>query len=105
VKNTARAVTVTLRGDLSVQTLNDLRDALAEAEAFDVVVLDLGAVDYVDSTTLTAFLKLRNRMLGAGRLGTIRIAQPTASVRRIFEICHLDKLFEVYESLDAAQNA
>jgi anti-sigma B factor antagonist len=98
-------VTIALRGDLSVQTLTELRDELAQAEGCDVVVLDLSAVRYVDSTTLTAFVKLRSRMLEGGRSGTVRIAGPTSSVRRIFEICHLDKLFEIYESAAEAQSA
>jgi len=96
-------VTIALRGDLSEQTLNELREALVRAECCDVVILDLTEVDYVDSTTLTAFVKLRSRMLEGGRQGTVRIAGPTISVRRILEICHLDKLFEIYESIDQAQ--
>ena len=98
-------VTITLHGDLSVQTLSELRSALERAECCDVVILDLALVGYVDSTTLTAFVKLRSRMLDGGRQGTVRIAGPTANVRRIFEICHLDKLFEIYESVDAARDA
>jgi anti-sigma B factor antagonist len=98
-------VTIVLRGDLSVQTLSELRETLAQAECCDVVVLDLSAVDYVDSTTLTAFVKLRSRMLDGGRSGTVRIAQPALKVRRIFEICHLDKLFEIYDSIEEAQSA
>lgn len=100
-----QVVTIVLRGDLSVQTLSDLRKTLAEAEGCDVVVLDLSAVNYVDSTTLTAFVQLRGRMLEGGRAGTVRIAQPAMSVRRIFEICHLDKLFEIYDSIEEAQSA
>lgn len=98
-------VTIVLRGNLSVQTLSELRETLARAECCDVAVLDLSAVDYVDSTTLTAFVKLRGRMLSGGRSGTVRIAQPATNVRRIFEICHLDKLFEIYDSIEDAQGA
>ena len=98
-------VTITFSGDLSVQTLAELREKLARAESCDVVILDLSAVNYVDSTTLTAFVKLRSRMLGSGRSGTVRIAQPALSVRRILEICHLDKLFEIYDSIEEAQGA
>lgn len=98
----ARVVTIALKGDLSVRTLAELRDTLQQAECCDVVILDLREVNYVDSTTLTAFVKLRSRMLGSGRAGTVRIAAPTTSVRRIFEICHLDKLFQVYETLEEA---
>lgn len=100
-----QVITIVLRGDLSVQTLSELRETLAHAEGCDVVVLDLSAVNYVDSTTLTAFVKLRGRMLEGGRAGTVRIAQPVTSVRRIFEICHLDKLFEIYDSIEDAQGA
>jgi anti-anti-sigma regulatory factor len=44
-------------------------------------------------------------MLDAGRSGTVRIAGPGVNVRRIFEICHLDKLFEIYDSIEEAQTA
>lgn len=98
-------VTIVLRGDLSVQTLSELRETLAHAECCDVAILDLSGVDYVDSTTLTAFVKLRGRMLSGGRSGTLRIAQPALNVRRIFEICHLDKLFEIYDSVEDARRA
>ena len=95
-------VTIALRGDLSVQTLAELREALSRAECCDVVILDLSEVNYVDSTTLTAFVKLRSKMLGGGRAGTVRIAAPTTSVRRVLEICHLDKLFQLYDTLEEA---
>jgi anti-sigma B factor antagonist len=98
-------VTIVLSGDLSVQTLSELREKLAQAESCDVAVLDLSAVNYVDSTTLTAFVKMRGRMLSGGRSGTVRIARPAVNVRRIFEICHLDKLFEIYDSIEEAQSA
>jgi len=95
-------VTIALKGDLSVQTLAELRESLAQADGCDVVILDLREVDYVDSTTLTAFVKLRERLGGGGRAGVVRIAAPTSSVRRIFEICHLDKLFQLYDTLEEA---
>ncbi|HVA33899.1 MAG TPA: STAS domain-containing protein [Candidatus Baltobacteraceae bacterium] len=95
-------VTIAFSGDLAAHSLEDLRAALADAESSDIVVLDLCAADYIDSTALTAFVLLRNRMLKCGRLGTIRIVAPSASVRRIFEVCHLDKLFKLYGSVPEA---
>ena len=95
-------MTIAFPGDLAAQRLEDLRAALAGAESSDIVVLDLCAARYVDSTALTAFVLLRNRMLKSGRLGTIRIAAPSSSVRRIFEVCHLDKLFKLYDSVSEA---
>jgi anti-sigma B factor antagonist len=94
--------TIALFGDLSAQRLDELRRTLAQAESADVAVLDVSAVEYVDSTVLTAFVLLHRRMREAGRLGTVRIAAPNDSVRRILEICHLDKLFEIYKSLGEA---
>jgi anti-sigma B factor antagonist len=64
------------------------------------IVLNLGSVEYLDSTgleTLIAlFISARNRE------AEIKFAALPPSVRRVMSITHVDQLFEVHDSTEKA---
>jgi anti-sigma B factor antagonist len=65
------------------------------------VVLDLSETSYLDSSTLGAFVALRERLLSRGE-STIALAGADEHVSRIFEITGLCEVFPSFASLDSA---
>lgn len=65
-----------------------------------VVVLDLGDLDFIESSGLggviAAYLKCRKRG------GEFRIAAPQSNIRRVLQITRLDQLFPIFDTVDAA---
>jgi anti-sigma B factor antagonist len=94
------AVVVELAGELDLYNAEDVRRALLEsAETSPTrLVVDLSAVEFLDSTILGALVEARSR-LGDGRF---ILAAPGTNIRRALEVSGLDRHFAVHESVDAA---
>ena len=82
----------------SSQFQRDLDDTIAAA-AGDVMV-DLSALEFMDSTALCAMLRARNR-LSARRRTLILVAAP-GRTRRLFEITGLETAFALEDTLQDA---
>jgi len=92
-------------GEFDRSTKGELEKLLDGQTDDDVAVLDLGGVTFLDSSAINCFLRLRKRMQERGGEGIIRIANANSMIRRVFKICGLDEIFELYDSLDSAQRA
>jgi anti-sigma B factor antagonist len=81
-------VTIRLRGEVDLGTLDDLRAALREAQPEATrVVLDFREVDFIDSTGLTAVLGMHN---DAPRQGyELAVQADDGPVRHAFELTGL----------------
>jgi len=65
-----------------------------------VMIADLGAVDYVDSSGLAVLVRSWRQQQAAGRRFTV--ALPTSdSARRIFSLTGFDDVFDLVEAADA----
>lgn len=93
---------LTVAGELDVVGGPDLRQAvMAEVrDGHTRLVLDLTGVDFVDSFGLGVVVGAlkRARLLD----GDLRVVVPEPRVRRIFEVCDLDRVFELHTSVAAA---
>ena len=68
-------------------------DAALEAKGGEEIVVDLGAVRYMDSAALGMLLVLRER---AGALGkSVALDRSTGTVRQVLEIANFQKLFDI----------
>lgn len=56
------------------------------------VVVDLAPTTFMDSTGLGALVGLRNELMGRG--GRLLLTRPAERVYRLFEITHLDSVFD-----------
>lgn len=63
------------------------------------VILDLSQVEFLDSSGLGAVVGSM-KQLGRGR--RLDLAGLTPSVEKVFRITRMDRVFRVYDSLDAA---
>ncbi|MBV8161444.1 MAG: STAS domain-containing protein [Acidimicrobiia bacterium] len=82
-------------GELDVNTAPELREQLARLIAEDVrrIVVDLTDVSFVDSTALSVLVSALKRLRQAD--GDLQLATPNPSVRRVFEITGLTRLFTI----------
>jgi anti-sigma B factor antagonist len=93
-------VVVRLAGEIDLHNAAEVGAALDQAgeSGPDRVVVDLGEVDFVDSTALGTLIEGRKR-LASSRLV---LAAPGRDVRRALEVAGLLEHFDVHDSVDAA---
>jgi len=86
---------VSAAGELDVNTAPELREQLARlvGEGTRKVVVDLTNVSFVDSTALSVLVSALKRLRQAD--GDLELASPNPSVRRVFEITGLTRLFTI----------
>lgn len=86
---------VQLRGDVDLDAVSDLRTAIREAqehEGLKRIVLDFRAVDFVDSTGLSAVLLAHNDAPRRGQ--ELMVLADDGPVRRAFELTGLAHILE-----------
>lgn len=94
-------VQLTLKGELDLSTIEKVEQELArvEADAPDVIVLDLSGLTFLDSTGLRTIVTADQRARRAGRRVVVRRGPDT--VHRIFTITRLDERLEMVEDTDS----
>ncbi len=99
------AVVVTVSGEVDAYSAPTLRLDLrrvVEEDGANVLVIDLSAVTFLDSSGLGAIVGALRRLSERG--GQLRIVEPRSSARRIFELTRLDTVLELYADREAALN-
>ncbi len=95
---------VKIDGGLNAANVDDFRAPcfqwLSEHENINVIVLDLGAVDFIDSAGLGVLIELLKRVSGQG--GDVRLACLQKQARIVFEITRAYKIFTICESVESA---
>lgn len=98
---------VTLDGGLNAANVDDFRDPcnswLSEHEGLSLVVLDLGAVDFIDSAGLGVLIALLKRVSERG--GDVRLARLQKQARIVFEITRAHTIFDIFDSVETALQA
>jgi len=90
-------VQVNLSGCMYVAEAALLRENLVEhiAKGHKNFIIDLGAVDYIDSSGLGTLLHIRKQTLQKG--GSVIIKGLQGLVRELFEMTRVSNLFEIQE--------
>jgi anti-sigma B factor antagonist len=93
-------VVVRLVGEIDLYNAPEVGAALEEVAGSDParIVVDLGEVEFVDSTALGTLIEARKRLVN----GRFVLAAPGRDVRRALEIAGLLEHFDVHDSVDAA---
>jgi anti-sigma B factor antagonist len=95
---------VRLRGELDLYNSERIRQGLDEACAGDPgrIVIDLGEVDFVDSTALGVLIEASKKL---GDRRAFVLAAPGLETRRALEISGLDQYFTLRDSVQEALDA
>jgi anti-sigma B factor antagonist len=82
-------------GELDVNTAPELRERLVGliGTGTKKICVELSGVTFVDSTALSVLVSALKRLRQAG--GDLQLASPNPSVRRVFEITGLTRLFTI----------
>ncbi|NUP33340.1 MAG: STAS domain-containing protein [Streptomycetaceae bacterium] len=93
---------VTVSGDLDFGTADDLarRLAVPASDGIRRVVLDMAAVEYMDSTGLRVLLSAARDLRATG--GDLRLAAARDHVLRIIELTQVGPLLPTYTDVGAA---
>jgi stage II sporulation protein AA (anti-sigma F factor antagonist) len=92
VSNEGGVVVTTVRGEIDIGSADTLNAALDRVPNEERLVLDLAAVDFMDSSGLAVVLRQSMRRRDAG--GTLHIRRPSVSVQRLLVFCCLEHLLE-----------
>jgi anti-sigma B factor antagonist len=94
------ALVITLAGELDLYNADEIRTALAKAidEGATRIVVDMAAVEFMDSTALGVLIEARSRLGVDG----LRLAAPQLGTRRTLQVSGLDRHLPVHDSVDAA---
>lgn len=96
------AVIVTIIGSVTTDQADMLRERLERlaAKRIAVIVLEVSRMDYICSAGLGAiiigYLKCRHHK------GQVRIVSPTDKIRELLETTRLDKLFDIFDTVEDA---
>jgi len=93
---------VSVYGELDVATAPDLREQLIELvnQGRSHLVLDLGGIDFLDSTGLGMIVSALKRARTHG--GDLRLVCTESRITRLFEITGLDRAVPLLPTVDAA---
>ncbi|MGZ4289702.1 MAG: STAS domain-containing protein [Gaiellaceae bacterium] len=94
------SVVLRLVGELDLYNADDVRAALAQAigESPHRIVIDMSAVEFVDSTALGVLIEARAQL---GRDG-LALAAPQLETRRTLQVSGLDRHLPVHDTVAAA---
>lgn len=84
-----------LAGEFDIASEPELERMLTQSSHHDIVEIDFKRVTYIDSSAITALVRLKKRMIENGYAGIVKIRNLNSKIRRIFEICALEQLFEI----------
>jgi anti-anti-sigma factor len=73
---------------------------LIKESSLHQVVIDLHAVQFIDSSGLGSFLGILRSLQSEG--GELKLASLNKSIRTLFELVSMHKIFEIFNSTDDA---
>ena len=101
-KDIAGAIVLTVTGEIDMDSRSILAEALSKAAAAhpSVVIVDLAAVTFMDSTGLTTLLVARRDLAGQG--GRIALVQVQPPLLRVLNMTGADRVITICPTVDQA---
>jgi len=93
IGGTGDAPTIALSGELDISNAATLSSALerVEAERPATVTIDMGGLEFIDSTGIAALVSAHHRLDGGGGVRLRLLPSPAPAVRRVMEVTGLDR--------------
>jgi anti-sigma B factor antagonist len=101
VEKLGNACVVRLAGELDLYNADAVRESLVDActDSPERIVVDLGEVEFIDSTALGVLIEARTKL---NNRRAFLLAAPRLETRRALEISGLDRHFTVHETVSEA---
>ncbi len=89
-------------GEVDVHTAPVLRSRALELidAGRHRMVVDVGGVEFLDSSGLGVLVEIQGRLRDAG--GTLALARPADRIRKLFVLTGLDEIFSVHATVEQA---
>ena len=101
VKNVNGAGVLALTGDVDLQTSPTVRQKLLESlEQYTCIVVDLSAVNYIDSSGVASLVEAFQVSRKKG--SAFALASVSTAAMRVLSLARLDKVFTIHPSVEAA---
>ena len=96
---------VSFNGALNARSAEDAKQTFRDLvdQGVTQVIVDLQEVPFIDSSGLAA-LVLGLKTLG-GESSNLKLAAPQSQARLLFELTMFDRVFEIHDSVEDAQNS
>jgi len=92
---------VAVRGEVDLHTAPKVQYAIERgAEGVEAVVVDMGAIAFMDSTALSTLMRAKESLENKGT--SLRLTAPSKAVERIFAVTGFEDYFDIYPSREAA---
>jgi anti-sigma B factor antagonist len=101
----SKSIVLKLNGKLNATAVNALKgkvDSLMEQNK-KLLVLDMSQIEFVDSSGLGCLVACFRKASKLG--GDIKLAKVQDSVKSLFELTRLHRLFEIHDDVMSAQNS
>jgi anti-anti-sigma factor len=79
-----------------------LEQLLAPALEQPNVVIDMAAVQFMDSSCLNKLIHMHNERVTKRGFSPVRLVIASPNIRRLFAIANLDRLWPIFETVDEA---
>ncbi|MEM7030688.1 MAG: STAS domain-containing protein [Chloroflexota bacterium] len=96
---------VALNGALNARSAEDAKQTFRDLsnKGATQVIVDLAGVPFIDSSGLAALVSGLKTFGGDAK--NLRLAAPQSQAKLLFELTMFDRVFQIYESVSAAQEA
>jgi anti-anti-sigma regulatory factor len=101
VENSTPFVVALKRDEYDIASRDELALELEDTYTRSNVILDLSAVNYIDSTCLSKLVAMRNRRAESG-FSAARLVLASVQLRHLFFILTFDEVWPIYATLQAA---
>jgi anti-sigma B factor antagonist len=92
---------VAVRGEVDLHTAPKVQYAIERgSEGVEAVVVDMGAIAFMDSTALSTLMRAKESLENKGT--SLRLTTPSKAVERIFAVTGFGDYFDIYPSREAA---
>jgi len=91
-----------LEGEININNSPELRKSFDGiiSRGEKKVIIDFSAVSYIDSSGLATLIEMFQRLKKIG--GKLRFSNMEQKIKNVFEITKLHKLFEIFDTQEAA---
>ncbi len=96
---------IEIEGEVDLYSSPDLRKALLEMTKAQnkAILVDLEKVNYMDSSGVATLVEALQQV---GKYeGKLKLANLRDAVKDVFELSRLDKVFDIYESVEDGKNS